>query len=83
MVTITLRMPGDVVDDLKRVAPQLGFSGYQPLLRAYVGRGLRADLARLEEGPVEALVSSLRQRGIAETVLQEALEAAATRLPER
>jgi hypothetical protein len=50
MVTITLRMPGDVVDDLKRVAPKLGFSGYQPLLRAYVGRGLRADLARSGAG---------------------------------
>jgi hypothetical protein len=80
MVTITLRMPGDVVDDLKRVAPRLGFSGYQPLLRAYVGRGLRADLARLEGGPVEALVSSLRRRGIDESVLQEALEDVGPRL---
>lgn len=80
MVTITLRMPGDVVDDLKRVAPRLGFSGYQPLLRAYVGRGLRADLARLEDGPVEALVESLRRCGVEESILQEALEAIGTRL---
>ena len=48
MSTVTLRMPEDVVADLKRVAPQLGFSGYQPLIRAYVGQGLRADLARLD-----------------------------------
>jgi len=33
MVTITLRMPEDVIEDLKRVAPVLGFSGYQPLIR--------------------------------------------------
>ncbi len=33
MTSITLRMPDDVIDDLKRIAPLLGFSGYQPLLR--------------------------------------------------
>lgn len=48
MTTISLRIPEDVVEDLKRVAPLLGFSGYQPLIRAYVGQGLRADLERLE-----------------------------------
>src|SRR3972149_10253006 len=35
MTTVTLRMPEDVADDLKRIAPLLGFSGYQPLMRAY------------------------------------------------
>jgi len=29
MTTITLRMPIDVVDDLKRIAPLMGFTGYQ------------------------------------------------------
>ena len=48
MVTISLRMPEDVLEDLKRVAPLLGFSGYQPLMRAYIGQGLRTDLERLE-----------------------------------
>jgi hypothetical protein len=48
MTAITLRMPEDVVDDLKRIAPRLGLSGYQPLIRAYVGQGLRDDLERLE-----------------------------------
>ena len=45
MVAVTLRMPVDVVDDLKLVAPALGHSGYQPLIRAYVGRGLRGTLS--------------------------------------
>lgn len=27
MTTITLRMPIDVVDDLKRIAPLMGFTG--------------------------------------------------------
>src|SRR5215813_13031455 len=39
MTTISMRFPVDVLDDLKRVAPLRGFSGYQPLIRAYVGQG--------------------------------------------
>ncbi|KPQ31936.1 MAG: hypothetical protein HLUCCA11_22695 [Phormidesmis priestleyi Ana] len=37
MTTVTIRMSEDVIEDLKRVAPTLGFSGYQPLARAYMG----------------------------------------------
>ena len=44
MATISLRMPEDVVDELKQIAPLLGFSGYQPLIRTYIGQGLRQDL---------------------------------------
>jgi hypothetical protein len=73
MVSVTLRMPGDVVDDLKYVAPALGYSGYQPLIRAYVGRGLREDLERLENPDSDALLASLRRRGIDEKVLAEAI----------
>jgi hypothetical protein len=40
------RFPADVIEDLKRVAPLLGFSGYQPLVRAYVGQGLRMAVVR-------------------------------------
>ncbi|MEM9272034.1 MAG: hypothetical protein AAGA80_03575 [Cyanobacteria bacterium P01_F01_bin.143] len=32
---ITLRIPEDVVEDLKKIAPILGFSGCQPLMRTY------------------------------------------------
>jgi hypothetical protein len=48
MTTISIRLPEDVIDDLKLLAPALGFSGYQPLMRAYIGQGLRKDLVRLE-----------------------------------
>lgn len=44
MTTVSLRMPEDLVEDLKRLAPRLGFSGYQPLVRAYIGQGLRRHL---------------------------------------
>ncbi|MGI9289174.1 MAG: hypothetical protein ACR2P1_27630 [Pseudomonadales bacterium] len=73
MTTVTIRMPEDVVDDLKRIAPKLGFTGYQPLVRAYVGQALRVDLERLENDEVTALISSLKRRGISEELLEEAL----------
>ena len=73
MTSVTIRMPEDVVEDLKRIAPILGFSGYQPLIRAYVGHGLRQDLDRLENDAVAALISGLKKRGVSESVIEEAL----------
>src|SRR5436305_13327118 len=46
MTTISIRLPEDVIEDLKLLAPEMGFSGYQPLIRAYIGQGLRKDLTR-------------------------------------
>jgi hypothetical protein len=73
MTSVTIRMPEDVVKDLKQVAPLLGFSGYQPLMRAYIGQGLRADLERLESETVTALIASLKRRGVSNEVIEEAL----------
>lgn len=74
MTTISIRMPEDVLGDLRRVAPLLGFSGYQPLIRAYIGQGLRQDLERLEQNPgVAELVESLRRHGVTEDVISSAI----------
>ncbi|MEB3231344.1 MAG: hypothetical protein VKJ64_10070 [Leptolyngbyaceae bacterium] len=73
MTTITIRMPEDVIEDLKRVAPLLDFSGYQPLARAYIGQGLRSNLERLESDTVSVLIASLKGRGVTDEVIQEAL----------
>ena len=75
MTTISLRIPEDVIEDLKRIAPKLGFSGYQPLMKAYVGQGLRVDLERLETqaANITQLVESLKRRGVAEEVIASAL----------
>jgi hypothetical protein len=77
MTTISLRVPEDVIDDLKELAPVLGFSGYQPLMRAYIGEGLRRDLAKMVEiqsvSAVERLTESLRRQGIADQVIDVAL----------
>jgi hypothetical protein len=66
-------MPEDVIEDLKRIAPLLGFSGYQPLIRAYIGQGLRADLERFDNDRVTALIDSLKRRGVSEKAIEEAL----------
>jgi hypothetical protein len=58
---------------VKRVAPLLVFSGYQPLVRAYIGQGLRTDLEGLEGDTVSALIASLKRHGVSEDVIQEAL----------
>ena len=74
MDVISLRMPKDVIDDLKRIAPLLGFSGYQPLIRAYIGQGLRVDLERLEGTPdFTRFVESLKRRGVNENIISEAI----------
>ena len=72
MVTISIRFPEDVIDDLKRIAPVLGFSGYQPLIRAYVGHGLREDLERMDD-TVSSLIENLKKRGVSDDLLQSAL----------
>jgi hypothetical protein len=46
---ITIRMPVDVLEDLKRVAPTKDLPGYQSLIKFYVRQGLRLDLERLWE----------------------------------
>lgn len=74
MTQISIRMPEDVVEDLKRVAPRLGFSGYQPLIRAYIGQGLRADLARLNESPkISHLIDNLRKHGVEDEIIASAM----------
>jgi hypothetical protein len=74
MTMVSIRIPDDVIDDLKRVAPMLGFSGYQALIKAYIGQGLRADLERLE-GSVEisALIESLRKQGVDDEIISTAM----------
>jgi hypothetical protein len=79
MTSISIRMPEDVLDDLKEIAPGLGFSGYQALIRFYVGQSLRKDLARRETSPIAIMAESLRRHGVADTVIEEALAEAMTK----
>jgi metal-responsive CopG/Arc/MetJ family transcriptional regulator len=73
MTVISIRMPEDVIEQLKEIAPSLGFSGYQPLIRAYIGQGLRQDQARMENSQVRMLTESLRKHGIDDRVISAAI----------
>lgn len=73
MTVISIRIPEDVIEELKEIAPALGFSGYQPLIRAYIGQGLRKDQARIENSQVQILTESLRKHGIADQVISAAI----------
>ena len=75
MTMVSIRIPDDVIEDLKRVAPMLGFSGYQALIKAYIGQGLRSDMERLEGGvELSALIESLRKKGVNEETLSAVME---------
>lgn len=73
MTMVSLRIPEDVIIDLKHVAPHLGFSGYQPLIRAYIGQGLRRDLAKIESSAIDKLLEKLREKGVSEELLASAV----------
>ncbi len=73
MTSISLRIPERVVDDLKEIAPMLGFSGYQSLMKAYISQGLRKDLQKLEGSQVVALTESLRKQGVPDEKISAAI----------
>lgn len=77
MTMVSIRIPDDVIDDLKRIAPLLGFSGYQALIKAYIGQGLRTDFERLE-GSIEisTLIESLRRQGVKDEIISSAMSEA-------
>jgi hypothetical protein len=73
MTEITLKIPSDVLEDLKRVALKLGFTDYQPLIKAYIGQCLRKDLELLEEDTITAFIASLERHGVNNELIKEAL----------
>ena len=73
-ITITMRIPEDVVDSLKALAPMRGFAGYQTLLKSYISEGLRRDEAQFDQHTAQRLAEVLKRRGVAERLLQEALD---------
>ena len=74
MTSITLRMPIDVVASLKELAPRTGHSGYQALLKSYIGEGLRRDEAKFTVAPTQRLVQALIKRGVPAKILDQALD---------
>jgi hypothetical protein len=52
-------------------------SGYQPLIRAYIGQCLREDMKLIEDDTISSLVSGLKRRGVSDSIIEEALAEAA------
>ncbi len=71
MTSITLRIPVDVVESLKAIAPLRGFSGYQTLLKAYLSDGLRHDEAKFLPESNVRLMEALKRHGVSQSVLDE------------
>ena len=71
MTTVTVRMPKDVVESMKAIAPIRGLSGYQTLLKLYLSEGLRRDEALLEN-PMATFIEALRDQGVSATAIEKA-----------
>jgi len=78
MTSITLRIPVDVVESMKAIAPKKGFSGYQTLLKTYISEGLRKDEAQPSRAQSAQFVAALKQQGISDAVIANALQACGT-----
>ena len=61
------------VDPERHVEVQPHGGGYQPLMRAYIGQGLRADLERLADSPIDRLLEALRHQGVPDDTITRAM----------
>jgi hypothetical protein len=77
LTSITLRVPVDVIESLKAMAPHKGYRGYQTLLKSYISEGLRRDEAAHASDAIERLTRALKKRGVPKEVLDQALRDAA------
>jgi hypothetical protein len=71
--TVAVRLPVDVVEDLKEMAPLQGIGSHEALIRAYISEGMRRDESRVDQPDVRALLESLKRHGIADAVITEVL----------
>lgn len=81
MTTISMRLPEDVIKELKRMAPMLGMNGYQPLIRFYIGKGMRESLVELHGSQWERLADVLHKRGMDDEQVADIIAEARTGTP--
>lgn len=72
MISVTVRIPVDVVESMKEIAPRKGLAGYQTLLKLYISNGLRQDEAQYSFGATARLIEALKKRGVSDAVLDDA-----------
>lgn len=72
MKSVTLRIPVDVMESVKEVATNKGFSGYQALLKTYINEGLRKDKEQYCGISTARLIEALKNRGVPKRIIEEA-----------
>ncbi|AKH39166.1 MULTISPECIES: hypothetical protein [Nitrosomonas] len=72
MVSITISVPVDVVDSLRRIASITEFTEYQELIKSYINEGLRRDECRYSGISIARFIEALKQHGVPEIVIQQA-----------
>jgi len=72
MTSITLRIPVDVVESMKAIAPLRGFAGYQALLKSYLSEGLRRDEAQFATAREARLIETLKRLGVSPELIEKA-----------
>ena len=72
MTSVTVRIPVDVVESMKAIAPQRGFTGYQTLLKAYLSEGLRRDEAQFAAAVHGRLIEALKRHGVSGDIIEQA-----------
>ncbi|MDR2000652.1 MAG: BrnA antitoxin family protein [Zoogloeaceae bacterium] len=77
MLSVTVRIPVDVIEAMKTIAPQRGLTGYQTLLKSYVKEGLRRDEAQLAVTH-DRLIEALKRHGVTPEVIEQAAQEART-----
>jgi len=70
MTPVTVRIPADVIEAMKVIAPQRGFTGYQALLKSYLSEGLRRDEAQFAAAAHARLVNALKRHGVSGEVIE-------------
>ena len=74
MTSITPRTPVDVLEPMKNIAFQRGFTGYQTLLKAYLRDGLHRDTAQLAAAGRARFIDALKRRGVAAELIETAAQ---------
>jgi hypothetical protein len=79
---ISLRVPVDVLEKLRKIAPAKGMSGYQALMKYYVGKGLREDFGLVKQiESAEKLEKTLANLGLKPEQIDQVREALSGYLP--
>ena len=72
MVSITIDIPADVVDSLRRITSITEFPEYQELIKSYINEGLRRDEYRYSGISIARFIEALKQNGVPDIVIQQA-----------